>query len=457
MLLTWAVTLLLFSSAFCADGTYLRHRRAAKSNALRVDRVYKNIKASLVLGARSPVLIQNLTRVQDKSLNVGDAITLGQDLWNCGRSIKNQDDWFTDCLGILIDLAEAVSNDCINMMLDTFRFIFNRIQSDKDSYDICSEVITFSTNMATDVFGCALFLATDGASDLFKESSSIPALYKFGDWFHVDFSDVALAIPAGLAAWAGCTKADTSGGNDYPSYDGLECNALTWNEKCCTEQNKCGVAQGHCASDNHCKGDLVCGNDNCNYYDSRFAPGTNCCKRKAGSSKNCYEKIYSWWSSGCCKPDKKCGLHQGACKKDSDCEDGLYCGYKNSKSEAGWKYKVNVCTRHPNGSPLNHAWSGACLSFRKCDEGFGDCDRDSHCKRGLKCGRDNCGSNYPKGYDCCERKISPSLCSKNEKCSEGYGDCDGDNQCQEGLRCGDNNCGPKYPQGLGYDCCERKP
>ena len=167
-------------------------------------------------------MIRDLTRVKDRgpSFNVGAAITLGQDLWNCGRSIKNQDDWFTDCLGVVIDLLETVSNDCVSMMLDTFRFIFNRINADKTSYDICSEVITFSTNMATDVFGCALFLATEGASDLFKESSSIPALYKFTEWFHVDFSDVALAIPANLAAWAGCTKGDntTNGGYDHPAY-----------------------------------------------------------------------------------------------------------------------------------------------------------------------------------------------------------------------------------------------
>jgi len=340
------------------------------------------------------------------------------------------------------------------MMLDTFRFIFNRINADKTSYDICSEVITFSTNMATDVFGCALFLATEGASDLFKESSPVPALYKFTEWFHVDFADVALAIPSNLAAWAGCTKGDntTNGGYDYPSYDGLECNALTWNEECCTEQNKCGVAQGHCSSDNHCKGDLECGSDNCHSFDSRFAKGTNCCQRKGGSSKNCFEKKWGYQSRGCCKPYKKCGLHQGACSKDSDCEDGLYCGYKNSISEAGWKNKVNVCTRHPNGSPLNHAWN-SCKSTRKCGEGFGDCDYNWQCNRGLKCGTNNCGPDYPKGYDCCERTKSWNGCTEQEKCSEGYGDCDKNSQCQDGLRCGTNNCGSKYPNG--FDCCER--
>merc|ERR1712126_450891 len=212
MILAWAVAILLFGRGFCGDSTYPRHVRAARTKMFGVKNlVYNSRRSSLILGSRSPVLIQNLTRLQDKSLNVWTAITLGQDLWNCGRSIKNQDSWFTDCLGVVIDLLDDfVSNDCVTMMLDTFRFIFNRINADKTSYDICSEVITFSTNMATDVFGCALFLATDGASDLFKESSSIPALYKFGEWFHIDFADVVLAIPANLAAWAGCTKGDNT-------------------------------------------------------------------------------------------------------------------------------------------------------------------------------------------------------------------------------------------------------
>ena len=37
----------------------------------------------------------------------------------------------------------------------------------------------------------------------------------------------------------------------------------------------------------------------------------------------------------------------------------------------------------------------------KCGENEGDCDKDSHCKAGLKCGNDNCPSGFPSNYDCC--------------------------------------------------------
>ena len=43
-----------------------------------------------------------------------------------------------------------------------------------------------------------------------------------------------------------------------------------------------------------------------------------------------------------------------------------------------------------------------CSSSNKCDENQGDCDNDSDCKSGLKCGTDNCPAGFPdKSYDCC--------------------------------------------------------
>ena len=43
-----------------------------------------------------------------------------------------------------------------------------------------------------------------------------------------------------------------------------------------------------------------------------------------------------------------------------------------------------------------------CSSSNKCDENQGDCDKDSDCKSGLKCGTDNCPTGFPdKSYDCC--------------------------------------------------------
>ena len=46
----------------------------------------------------------------------------------------------------------------------------------------------------------------------------------------------------------------------------------------------------------------------------------------------------------------------------------------------------------------------------KCGENEGDCDDDSHCKPGLKCGKDNCPSGFPSDYDCCYTEPSGINC-----------------------------------------------
>ena len=48
-----------------------------------------------------------------------------------------------------------------------------------------------------------------------------------------------------------------------------------------------------------------------------------------------------------------------------------------------------------------------------------------------------------------------SCCTEENKCGEQEGDCDSDSQCLDGLKCGDNNCtnktGMKWDSG--DDCC----
>ena len=46
-----------------------------------------------------------------------------------------------------------------------------------------------------------------------------------------------------------------------------------------------------------------------------------------------------------------------------------------------------------------------CKSTNQCDVDEGDCDSDSDCKAGLKCGSNNCkvktGLDWDSGDDCC--------------------------------------------------------
>ena len=45
--------------------------------------------------------------------------------------------------------------------------------------------------------------------------------------------------------------------------------------------------------------------------------------------------------------------------------------------------------------------SSCCNSEYLCGENEGDCDTDSQCKDGLRCGIDNCGDGWPDStWDC---------------------------------------------------------
>ena len=58
----------------------------------------------------------------------------------------------------------------------------------------------------------------------------------------------------------------------------------------------------------------------------------------------------------------------------------------------------------PSGEDI----SNCCSEEQPCQEGTGDCDRDSECENGLRCGVDNCQtefadekSNWKPYDDCC--------------------------------------------------------
>ena len=55
-------------------------------------------------------------------------------------------------------------------------------------------------------------------------------------------------------------------------------------------------------------------------------------------------------------------------------------------------------------NPANNEWE-CCTATNQCDVGQGDCDSDSDCKAGLKCGSNNCkvktGLDWDSKDDCC--------------------------------------------------------
>ena len=176
--------------------------------------------------------------------------------------------------------------------------------------------------------------------------------------------------------------------------------------------------------------------------------------------EDCTASATNDWN--CCNNKaEKCGENEGDCDNDSHCKAGLKCGTDNCPS--GFPLNYDCCYKE-SGNPIgpNNCTASStpkdpsCCNknTEKCGENEGDCDFDSHCKAGLKCGTNNCPSGFPSDYDCCYKESSIVYCGEAIKCGENEGDCDIDSHCKAGLKCGTDNCPSDFPST--YDCCYKE-
>ena len=159
----------------------------------------------------------------------------------------------------------------------------------------------------------------------------------------------------------------------------------------------------------------------------------------------------------CCHVDNKCSEDEGDCDEDSDCESGLKCGSNNCPY--GFPEEYGCCyDPRPHQCTANDTHQECCRGDNKCGVNEGDCDTDSDCESGLKC-VPSCPKEFPEDYDCCNL---PQTCTANDtnidccwrngnKCGENEGDCDDHSDCENGLKCGEENCPEGFPEY--FDCC----
>jgi len=149
-----------------------------------------------------------------------------------------------------------------------------------------------------------------------------------------------------------------------------------------------------------------------------------------------FTKTQCHWKSiasnpNCCDSNwRRCGLGEGDCDSDAECQDGLVCGNANcpgatllSPADQPTARKEssgnNDCCHYPGQfyyvgcgriiSEINPRrwgwydwWDRCCSSGKKCGLNEGDCDWDGECQSGLECGTNNCpGSNWSNMDDCC--------------------------------------------------------
>merc|ERR1712061_289753 len=168
---------------------------------------------------------------------------------------------------------------------------------------------------------------------------------------------------------------------------GQRCSGRNYNgRRCCTPEQPCGLGEGDCdgpldggTHDGHqgCRGDLMCGSNNCKKFGAYFHEKDDCCDRP-----------------------------------------------ENVPSREEPTFVPGAPLEPPKGQRCrgrNYDGKRCCTPDNPCEEGEGDCDgpgdgglNDGHagCKGDLVCGSNNClkfGAYYHEKDDCCEKSSSPLL------------------------------------------------
>ena len=107
--------------------------------------------------------------------------------------------------------------------------------------------------------------------------------------------------------------------------------------------------------------------------------------------------------------------------------------------------------------------ANCCSTTNLCGLYQGNCQIDEHCTYDLICGTNNCGNDFPVGTNCCRMPFpcngtherTESCCSSTNLCTVNEGNCQVDSDCIGNLRCGKNNCDSNFPKGT--NCCYKPP
>merc|ERR1712066_1040104 len=252
---------------------------------------------------------------------------------------------------------------------------------------------------------------------------------------------------------------------------GQRCSGRNYNgRRCCTPEKPCGLGEGDCdgpldggTHDGHqgCRGDLVCGSNNCRKFGAYFHEKDDCCDRPENlpvreeptfvpgapleppAGQRCRGRNYD--GKRCCTPDNPCDEGEGDCDGPGDggqhdghagCKGDLVCGTNNCLKFGLYYHPKDDCcekpsavTTQPPKPPLgvwleppqgekcsgrNYQGRRCCTPESPCDVGQGDCDGPADggqhdgnrgCRPGLVCGSNNClkfGAYFHPKDDCCE-------------------------------------------------------
>merc|ERR1712110_732294 len=171
---------------------------------------------------------------------------------------------------------------------------------------------------------------------------------------------------------------------------GQRCRGRNYDGKrCCTPERPCDLGEGDCdgpldggVNDGHrgCKGDLVCGSNNCKKFGSYFHPKDDCCDKPENLPRPTAPVIVpgtpltpppgqrcrgrNWDGRRCCTPENPCGEGEGDCDGFGDggandgndgCQGDLVCGSNNCKQFGAYYHEKDDCCERPN-SGIPQGW-----------------------------------------------------------------------------------------------------
>merc|ERR1712066_261797 len=194
---------------------------------------------------------------------------------------------------------------------------------------------------------------------------------------------------------------------------GQRCSGRNYNgRRCCTPEQPCGLGEGDCdgpldggTHDGHqgCKGDLVCGSNNCRKFGAYFHEKDDCCDRPENlpvreepvivpgtpleppAGQRCRGRNYD--GKRCCTPQQPCDEGEGDCDGPGDggqhdghagCRGDLVCGSNNCLKFGAYFHPKDDCCENPDGSGGWTEWHEWSACTKSC--GAGRKNRSKYCK-----------------------------------------------------------------------------
>jgi len=214
--------------------------------------------------------------------------------------------------------------------------------------------------------------------------------------------------------------------------------------RCCTPENPCDEGEGDCdgpldggGNDGHlgCRGDLVCGSNNCKKFGHYYHPKDDCCQRPDDArplepeapsepqfpnapefpppGQRCSGRNYE--GRRCCTPENPCNEGEGDCDGPLDggkndghagCKNGLICGSNNCKQFGKYFHEKDDCCERATGtfqqSPEFDVFG---------QEGWGQWESWSACSR--RCG----GGTWTRNRHCSGESCDHLVQTQNQPCN----------------------------------------